>query len=151
MLADLGSAKVISNVPDFRTIHARAECRNRPKPRLLPCRNRWHMTAKLLSSGSFPLPTLRAGGKMSGYRWTVRIDPGGLGFLALLAAVVAVTRIFDLVIAGVQPEAWTLTAMMTTAFTVGAVSLFTLVTALMESWFRRRRSASGSARTLSTA
>ena len=49
MLADLGSAKVISNVLDFRTIHARAECCNRPKPRLLPCRNRWHMTAKLLS------------------------------------------------------------------------------------------------------
>ena len=88
---------------------------------------------------------------MNGYRWTTRVGLGGLGFLALLAAVVAVTRIFDLVIAGVQPEAWTLTAMMTAAFTVGAVSLFTLVTALMETWLRRRRSGSGSARTLSTA
>ena len=88
---------------------------------------------------------------MNGYRWTTRFGLGGLGFLALLAAVVAVTRIFDLVIAGVQPEVWTLTAMMTAAFTVGPVSLFTLVTALMETWLRRRRSGSGSARTLSTA
>ena len=42
---------------------------------------------------------------MNGYRWTTRVGLGGLGFLALLAAVVAVTRIFDLVVAGVQPEA----------------------------------------------
>ena len=42
---------------------------------------------------------------MNDYRWTTRFGLGGLGFLALLAAVVAVTRIFDLVIAGVQPEA----------------------------------------------
>ena len=152
VLADLGSVKVISNVLDFRTIHARAECRNRPKPRLLPCRNRWHMTAKLLSRGSFPLPTLRAGGKMSGYRWTVGIDPGGLGFLALLAAFIAVTRISGAVIAGVQPEAWVLTAMMTAPFTVGAVSLFALVAALMETWLRRRRSEGPpSAPTVSTA
>ena len=43
---------------------------------------------------------------MNGYRWTVCIGLGGLGFLALLAAFVAVTRISGVVIAGVQPEAW---------------------------------------------
>ena len=77
---------------------------------------------------------------MNGYRWTTRVGLGGLGFLVLLAAVVVVTRIFDLVVAGVQPEPWALTAMMTAAFTVGVVSLFTLVTALMETWLHRRRS-----------
>ena len=75
---------------------------------------------------------------MNGYRWTIRIGLGGLGFLALLAAFVAVTRVFDLVVAGVHPEAWALTAMMTAPFTVGAVSLFTLVAALVETWSRRR-------------
>ena len=76
---------------------------------------------------------------MNGYRWTVRIALGGLGFLALLVAFVAVTRIFGVVIAGVQPEAWALTAMMTAPFTVGAVALFTLVAALLETVLRRRR------------
>jgi hypothetical protein len=47
---------------------------------------------------------------------------------------------FDLVIVGVQPEAWALTAMMTAPFTVGAVSLFTMLAALMEILLRRRRS-----------
>ena len=31
---------------------------------------------------------------MNGYRWTVRVGLGGVGFLATLAAFVAVTRIF---------------------------------------------------------
>ena len=76
---------------------------------------------------------------MNGYRWTKRIGLGGLGFLALLAAFVAVARISGVVIAGVQPEAWALTAMMTAPFTVGAVLLFTLVAALTETMLRRRR------------
>ena len=76
---------------------------------------------------------------MNGYRWTKRIGLGGLGFLALLAAFVAVSRISGVVIAGVQPEAWALTAMMTAPFTVGAVLLFTLVAALTETMLRRRR------------
>ena len=76
---------------------------------------------------------------MNGYRWTIRIGLGGLGFLALLAAFVAVTRIFGVVIVGVRPEAWALTAMMTAPFTVGSVSLSTLVAALTETLLRRRR------------
>ena len=63
---------------------------------------------------------------MNAYCWTIRIALGGLGFLALLVAFVAVTRIFNVVIAGVQPDASALTAMMTAPFTVGVVSLFTL-------------------------
>ena len=78
---------------------------------------------------------------MNGYRWTVRIGLGGLGFLALLAAFVAVTRISGVVIAGVQPEAWALTAMMTAPFTIGLVSVLTIGTALVETVLRRRSSA----------
>ena len=77
---------------------------------------------------------------MEDYRWTIRVALCGLGFLALLAAFVAVTRISGVVIAGVQPEAWVLTAMMTAPFTVGAVSVFALMVALKETLSRRRHS-----------
>ena len=77
---------------------------------------------------------------MDGYRWTTRVGLGGLGSLALLAAVVAVTRIFDLVVAGVQPEARALTAMIPPHSRWARLSLLTLVTALMETWLRRHRS-----------
>ena len=79
---------------------------------------------------------------MSGYSWTVRIALGGLGFLALWVAFVAVTRIFGVVIAGVQPEAWALTVMMTAPFTIGLAPVLTIGTALVETVLRR----SGSAR-----
>ena len=80
---------------------------------------------------------------MNGYRWTVRVGLGGVGFLATLAAFVAVTRIFNLVVVGVQPEAWVLTAMMTAPFTIGAVSLATVGTALVETVVRLKRRAVG--------
>ena len=76
---------------------------------------------------------------MNGYRWTMRVGLGGVGFLATLAAFVAVTRIFNLVVVGVQPEAWVLTAMMTAPFTIGAVSLATVGTALVETVVRLKR------------
>ena len=60
---------------------------------------------------------------MSGYRWTLRVAVGGCGLLGLLVAAIALVRIFGIVIAGVEPEAWVLTAMMTAPFTVGSVSL----------------------------
>ena len=56
---------------------------------------------------------------------------GGVGILALAAVVTIVLRVFDVVIAGVPPDAWALTAMMTAPFTVGVVSLFTLVATLV--------------------
>ena len=80
---------------------------------------------------------------MNGYRWTVRVGLGGVGFLAVLAAFVAVTRIFNLVVVGVQPEAWVLTAMMTAPFTIGAVLLATAGTALVETVARVKRRAVG--------
>ena len=78
---------------------------------------------------------------MNGYRWTVRVGLGGVGFLATLAAFVAVTLIFNLVVAGVQPEAWALTAMMTAPFTIGTVFTSVIGTALVETVLHRRRSA----------
>ena len=59
---------------------------------------------------------------MNAYRWTVRVALGGVTLLALWALFVAVVRMFDLVIAGVQPEAWVLIAMMTASFTIGEMS-----------------------------
>ena len=78
---------------------------------------------------------------MNGYRWTVRVGLGGVGFLATLAAFVAVTSIFNLVVVGVQPEAWVLTAMMTAPFAIGTVCTSVIGTALVETVLRRRRSA----------
>ena len=80
---------------------------------------------------------------MNSYRWTVRVGLGGVGFLATLATFVAVTRIFNVVIAGVQPEAWALGAMLTAPFTIGAVLLATGGTALVETVVRVKRRAVG--------
>ena len=80
---------------------------------------------------------------MNGYRWTMRVGLGGVVFLATLAAFVAVTRIFNLVVAGVQPEAWALSAMMTAPFTIGVVLLATFGTALVETVAQLKRRAVG--------
>ena len=78
---------------------------------------------------------------MDRYRWTLRVAIGGVAFLAAIAVFVAVVRAFNVMIAGVYPEAWVLTAMMTAPFTIGLVSVATIATALVET-FRRRRVAS---------
>ena len=78
---------------------------------------------------------------MDHYRWTLRVAIGGVAFLAAIAVFVAVVRAFNVMIAGVYPEAWVLTAMMTAPFTIGVVSVATIATALVET-FRRRRVAS---------
>ena len=78
---------------------------------------------------------------MNAYRWTVRVALGGVALLALWALFVAVARIFDLVIAGVYPEAWVLTAMMTAPFTIGTIAALVIGTAWVEKVLRRRRSA----------
>ena len=80
---------------------------------------------------------------MNGYRWTLTVCLGGVGLLVVWAMFVAFARGFVLVIAGVQPEAWALVAMMTAPFTIGAVLLATGGTALIETVLRRRRSATG--------
>ena len=78
---------------------------------------------------------------MNAYRWTVRVALGGITLLVLWGVFVAVARIFDLVIAGVYPEAWVLTAMMTAPFTIGTVAVLVIGTALVEKVLRHRRSA----------
>lgn len=78
---------------------------------------------------------------MNGYRWTLRVAIGGVVLLAMIAVLVAVVRGFGVMIAGVYPEAWVLTAMMTAPFATGIVSVATIATALVET-FRRRRAAS---------
>ena len=78
---------------------------------------------------------------MNAYRWTVRVALGGATLLVLWGVFVAVARIFDLVIAGVYPEAWVLTAMMTAPFTIGTVAVLVIGTALVEKVLRRRSSA----------
>ena len=78
---------------------------------------------------------------MNVYRWTVRVALGGVTLLVLWGVFVAVARIFNLVIAGVQPEAWVLITMMTTPFTIGTVCTLVIGTALVDTVLRRRRSA----------
>ena len=78
---------------------------------------------------------------MNRYRWTLRVAFSGIALLAVIAVFVAVVRGFDVMIAGVYPEVWVLTAMMTAPFTIGIVSVATIATASVET-FRRRRAAS---------
>ena len=78
---------------------------------------------------------------MNAYRWTVRVALGGVTLLTLWAVSVAVARIFNLVVAGVQPEAWVLIAMMKPPFTIGTVCTLVIGTALVETVLCRRRSA----------
>ena len=66
---------------------------------------------------------------------------GGVVLLTLWGVFVAVARIFDLVIAGVYPEAWVLTAMMTVPFTIGTIAALVIGMALVEKVLGRRRSA----------
>ena len=80
---------------------------------------------------------------MNVYRWTIRVGLVGVGLLATMAAFVAVTRIFNLVVVGVQPEAWALTAMMTAPFTIGVVFLATVGTAVVDTVARLKRTAVG--------
>lgn len=76
---------------------------------------------------------------MNPYHRTKRVAVAGCGLLALIALFVAAVRILDVVIAGIQPEAWALAAMMTAPFTVGLVALAILGTAVAETVRRLRR------------
>ena len=78
---------------------------------------------------------------MKGYRWAARVGLAGLAVLALWAVFVAVVRVLDVPVGGIQPEAFALTAMMTAPFTLGAVLLMTLVTGGLEAVVRRLRAA----------
>ena len=78
---------------------------------------------------------------MNAYRWTIRIGIAGIAFLAAIAVFVTVVSIMDVRVAGVYPEAFRLTAMMTAPFTIGIVAIPTLAAALIETYHRLNRHA----------
>lgn len=69
---------------------------------------------------------------MPAHRWTLKVGLTAAGFLALLAAFVVIILTSGLAIAGVQPAAWALTAMMTAPFAIGVVLVATSLAALVE-------------------
>ena len=77
---------------------------------------------------------------MNSYRWTKRIGFAGLAFLAAIAVFVTVVSILGVRVAGVYPEAFRLTAMMTTPFTLGLVAVSTMTATAVET-LRRPASA----------
>ena len=80
---------------------------------------------------------------MNTYRWTKRIGIAGIAFLAAIAVFVTVVSILDIRIAGIYPEAFRLTAMMTAPFTLGLVVVSTLAAALAETLRRLKRRPAG--------
>lgn len=78
---------------------------------------------------------------MNTYRWTKRIGIAGIAFLAAIAIFVTVVSILGIRIAGIYPEAFRLTAMMTAPFTLGLVAVSTLAAALVETVLRINRTA----------
>ena len=76
---------------------------------------------------------------MSTYRWTKRIGIAGIVFLAAIALFVTVVSILGIRVAGIYPEAFRLTAMMTAPFTLGLVAVSTLAAALVETLLRLKR------------
>ena len=80
---------------------------------------------------------------MNRYRWTVHIGISGTALLALIAVFVVTVRLLDVPTAGVQPEAFALTAMMTAPFTIGVVVISTAIAAVTETLLHRNRPATG--------
>ena len=78
---------------------------------------------------------------MKNYRWTIRIASTGAALIAALAIFVIVVRVLGTPIAGIQPEAFVLTAMMTAPFTIGAILASTGTAALTEKVCRRKHRA----------
>ena len=80
---------------------------------------------------------------MNTYRWTKRIGIAGIVFLAAIAIFVTVVSILGIRVAGIYPEAFRLTAMMTAPFTLGLVAVSTLTAALVETFHRFKRRPAG--------
>lgn len=80
---------------------------------------------------------------MNTYRWTKRIGLAGLTFLAAITVFVTIVSILDVRIAGIYPEAFRLTAMMTAPFTLGLVTVSILATAAVETLHRLKRRPAG--------
>ena len=80
---------------------------------------------------------------MNTYRWTKRIGIAGIVFLAAIAVFVTIVSILGIRVAGIYPEAFRLTAMMTAPFTLGLVAVSTLAAALVETLLRLKRRLAG--------
>ena len=74
---------------------------------------------------------------MNRYRWTKRVFLSGLMIFALWFVFALATRILGVVIAGVEPEAWVLTAMMTAPLAIAAVAVLAGGAAVVERVFRK--------------
>ena len=71
--------------------------------------------------------------------WTRKVAFFCGGLLAVVVVFLAVVRVLDVPVAGVESEAFVLTAMMTSPFTLGFLLLLVLSTAGLERLLRRRR------------
>ena len=80
---------------------------------------------------------------MNTYRWTKRIGLAGIAFLAAIAIFVTIVSILGIRVAGIYPEAFRLTAMMTAPFTLGLVAVSTLAAALVETLLRLKHRPAG--------
>ena len=74
---------------------------------------------------------------MSRYRWTKRVLIFVLVIFGLWFVFAFVARVLDVVIAGVEPEAWVLTAMMTAPLAIAGVAVLAGGAAAAERVFRR--------------
>ena len=74
---------------------------------------------------------------MSRYRWTKRVFLSGLVIFGLWFVFAFVARLLGVVIAGVEPEAWVLTAMMTAPLAIAGVAVLTGCAAAAERVFRK--------------
>ena len=75
---------------------------------------------------------------MKNYRWTIRVASTGAALIAAITIFVIVVRVLGTPIAGIKPEAFILTVMMTAPFTIGAVLISTGTAALTEKVCRRK-------------
>ena len=69
--------------------------------------------------------------------WARRAAVLCAGLVGVVVVLLAVVRVVDVRIAGVEPEAFVLTAMMTAPFTLGFLLLLVLGTAVAERLVRR--------------
>ena len=80
---------------------------------------------------------------MARYIWARRVGLAGLGLLVLWLVFVAVVRVLNVPLGGIQPEAFALIAMMTAPFTLGGVLLVTLAAWGLETVVRRLKPSGG--------
>ena len=76
---------------------------------------------------------------MKSRSWAARVAIFSGGILALFVVFLVVVRSLDVTVAGVEPEALVLTAMMTAPFTLGFLLLLVLGAAAAERVVRRVR------------